>query len=345
MLGIESTCDDTGIAIVTEDRRILADIRYSQASQHEGYGGVVPHLASRLHKERLPIAFDEAIRLSGVCMEEIEGISIARGPGLGPCLREGLLFARKIGHEYQKKLYGIHHMEAHSLVTRLVYSDLEFPFLSLLISGGHTLMVIHEKLGRNRVIGSTLDDSIGEAFDKVSRWLGLRWMRVPYDDIKVDEDVPKERKDVLKKGGNAIKKEDRNDQDDVGAGQDAIERASGRKQLPKSGGAALEQWALGGDPQRFRLPIPMKGQMNCNFSFSGLKTAVKRLLDEYPLDSLKDDQFVADIAASFQQASAEHLYDRLNMALNLYKTGTAGPNISTLVVAGGVACNQMILQR
>jgi N6-L-threonylcarbamoyladenine synthase len=359
MLGIESTCDDTGIAIVTEDRRILADIRYSQASQHEGFGGVVPHLAGHLHKERLPRALNEALRLSGTYMEEIEGISMARGPGLGPCLREGLLFARKIGHEYQKKLYGIHHMEAHSLVTRFEHPDLEFPFLSLLISGGHTLMVIHEKLGRNRVIGSSLDDSIGEAFDKVSRWLGLRWMSMPYGDAKVEEANYREGEDDIKKGKyglrgdtDPVQEDDEEDQGDIGEvhhfskeDRGAIKGVPKREHLPKSGGAALEQCALNGNTRRFRLPIPMKGRIDCNFSFSGLKTAVRRLLDGYPPDSLKDGQFVADVAASFQYASVEHLFDRLSVALNLYKIGTTRSNISTVVVAGGVACNQVILQR
>lgn len=295
MLGIETTCDDTGVAVVTEDRRILSNIRHTQADQHEPYGGVFPRLAADLHKERLPLAFNEAIEASGLSMSDIDAIAVAKGPGLAPSLREGLLFSNKLGLEYGKKLFGVHHMEAHSLVTRLENSDLDFPFISLLISGGHTLIVIQENVGVSFILGSTLDDSIGETFDKVSGFLGLKW-------------VP------------------------------------GEADTPRSGGAALELCAAHGNGLRFRLPIPMKGTKNCNFSFSGLKTAVKRLV-EAQQESLQDPQIIADIAAAFQHSCIEHLCDRLERALELCKKRSTTQTISTLVAAGGVACNQAIRTR
>jgi N6-L-threonylcarbamoyladenine synthase len=300
ILGIESTCDDTGVAIVTQDRRVLADIRHSQADRHERYGGVFPRLAGDLHRERLPIAFSEALEASCLSMSQVDAIAVARGPGLAPSLHEGLLFARKLSHMYNKGLLGIHHMEAHSLVARLEYPDLEFPFLCLLISGGHTQLVIHEAIGRCIVLGSTLDDSIGEAFDKVAGFLRLTWMQ-------------------------------------------------SYSEAPRSGGAALEQCALHGTRTKWRLhlPIPMKGTSHCNFSFSGLKTAVKRLVEDGRQSDRwwEDAHFVSDVAATFQESCVEHLCDRVHQALKLCVTRPGKQRISTLVVAGGVACNKTIQSR
>lgn len=173
VLGIESSCDDTGAAVVSSDGRILGEALASQAHIHEAWGGVVPGLAKTAHDENLDRVIDLALSRANMTLSEVDAIGVTVGPGLEICLRVGCNRARELAMQYEKPFVGIHHLEAHILMARFENPDLEFPFLSLLVSGGHCQILKCLGIGRYSVIGGTLDDSLGEAFDKTARLLGL----------------------------------------------------------------------------------------------------------------------------------------------------------------------------
>jgi N6-L-threonylcarbamoyladenine synthase len=173
VLGIESSCDDTGAAVVRSDGKILGEALASQAEIHEEWGGVVPGLAKNAHEENIDQVIELALKNANMTMSEVDAIGVTVGPGLEICLRVGCNRARELAMEHEKPFVGIHHLEAHILMARLEYPELEFPFLSLLVSGGHCQILKCLGIGRYSVIGGTLDDSLGEAFDKTARLLGL----------------------------------------------------------------------------------------------------------------------------------------------------------------------------
>tara|TARA_B100000965_G_scaffold53069_1_gene39620 strand:+ start:66 stop:1076 length:1011 start_codon:yes stop_codon:yes gene_type:complete len=174
ILGIETSCDETGVAIFdTDSNSIISEQLYSQASKHAEYGGVVPELASRDHLKKLIPLINLTINESGYSLEEIDGIAYTAGPGLRGPLLIGASTAKAMALSLNKPSIGVHHMEAHLLINLLENPAPSFPFLTLLISGGHCLLINAKSLGDYEIIGQTLDDAVGEAFDKVAKILNL----------------------------------------------------------------------------------------------------------------------------------------------------------------------------
>lgn len=279
LLGIETSCDETAAAVVTAERAILSNVVLSQLDEHRLYGGVVPEIAARSHLDHIDRLVAEALEEAGLGFEDLDGVAATTGPGLIGGVMVGAVTAKAIAAARGIPFVAVNHLEGHALTARL--SDgLDFPYLLLLVSGGHCQLLTVEGVGRYRRYGGTIDDAAGEAFDKTAKLLELGY----------------------------------------------------------PGGPALEQAARHGDPRRFALPRPMKGRDGCDFSFSGLKTAVRHQVAELAQPLGETDK--ADMAASFQAAVGEVLADRTGRALQRFQaeTGQPGP----LVVAGGVAANQTL---
>lgn len=173
ILGIESSCDETAVAIVADDRRVLAERIASQEEAHRPFGGVVPELAARAHAERLTPMVEAVLRESGVGLHQIDAIAATAGPGLIGGVMVGLVSAKALAYATGRPLYAINHLEGHALSARLVAPDLAFPYLLLLISGGHCQLLAVEHVGQYRRLATTIDDAAGEAFDKVAKMLDL----------------------------------------------------------------------------------------------------------------------------------------------------------------------------
>ncbi len=283
VLGIETTCDETAVAVV-RDRLvgggdILANEIKSQIAQHAAFGGVVPELAARAHVEVIDRLVRRALETAGVTLDDIDAVAAAAGPGLIGGLLVGLTTGKALAWAAGKPFLAINHLEAHALTARLT-DNIEFPYVALLMSGGHTQLLDVRGVGEYRRLGSTVDDALGEAFDKIGKLLGL----------------------------------------------------------PYPGGPAMEQAALDGDPQRFDFPRPMMGRQTADFSFSGLKTAVR--LEVERLGSLTKTD-VADLSASFQAAVVDVLIDRARVGLRLFRERGGGMP-TAFVTGGGVAANAAI---
>src|SRR3954452_9494719 len=278
VLGIETSCDETAAAIVALDGNrpaIMSNVVLSQIEDHAVFGGVVPEIAARAHVEALDGIVEAALAEAGISLGEIDAIAATAGPGLVGGLIVGLMTAKALAAATGKPLFAINHLEGHALTARLT-DGLDFPYLLLLVSGGHTQVVLVRGVGRYERWATTIDDALGEAFDKTAKLIGL----------------------------------------------------------PYPGGPNVEKAAARGNPTRFAFPRPMKGEARPDFSFSGLKTAVRQAATAIaPLS----EQDVADISASFQAAIAETLDDRLGRSLRRF--GSVFPDTAkpALVVAGGVA--------
>jgi N6-L-threonylcarbamoyladenine synthase len=283
LLGLESSCDETAAAVLAADGTILAEAVLSQ-SVHAQYGGVVPEIAARAHLAHLPGLVAAVMQRAGLDYAGLGGVAASCGPGLIGGLIVGSGFAKGIALAHDLPFVAVNHLEAHALTPRLpglVEGGAPFPYLLLLLSGGHCQCVAVEALGRYVRLGSTIDDAVGEAFDKVGKMLGLGW----------------------------------------------------------PGGPALERLAGGGDASRFALPRPLLGRAGCDFSFSGLKTAVAQLVAAYPPGPLPGRD-AADLAAAFQRAVADVMADRAAHALDAFAAGNPAGRL--LVAAGGVAANQAV---
>ncbi|XP_030551985.2 probable tRNA N6-adenosine threonylcarbamoyltransferase, mitochondrial isoform X2 [Rhodamnia argentea] len=173
VLGIETSCDDTAAAVVRGDGQILSQVVSSQADLLVLYGGVAPKVAEAAHAEAIDQVVEEALSKANLTARDLSAVAVTIGPGLSLCLRVGVRKARNIAGLFCKPIVGVHHMEAHALVARIVQQDLQFPFLALLISGGHNLLILARSLGQYVQLGTTIDDAIGEAYDKTAKWLGL----------------------------------------------------------------------------------------------------------------------------------------------------------------------------
>ena len=289
-LGIESSCDETSAAIVDSDKNILAHIIYSQIPEHQKYGGVVPELAARAHI----LAVDEVIRLTleraGKTIDDLDVIAATAGPGLIGGVLVGWMSATGIANAKNKPLVAVNHLEGHALVPRLCAAsandsatniNVECPYLLMLASGGHCQILLVHNVGKYELIGQTLDDSAGEAFDKVAKMLGLGY----------------------------------------------------------PGGPIVDKRAKLGNPKRFHFPRPLCDKPGCDFSFSGIKTAARMLLDKTPESEINDD-FINDFCASFQASVVDCITNRLTNALKDKRVQDAAPK--TMVVAGGVAKNSAI---
>jgi N6-L-threonylcarbamoyladenine synthase len=282
VLGIETTCDETGAAVVHRDNEGRGEIRsnivLSQLADHQPFGGVVPEIAARAHVQVLDQVIQTAMDKADLEFSALDGVAASAGPGLIGGVIVGLTTAKALSLVIAKPLIAVNHLEAHALTARLTH-NIDFPYLLLLVSGGHTQIVSVEDVGRYVRIGGTLDDAIGEAFDKTAKLLGL----------------------------------------------------------PYPGGPAVERCAADGDPRRFKLPRPMFGRPEPDFSLSGLKTAVRLEAQRIAPISRQD---IADLCAGFQAAIIEMIVDRVQIALQILRERGGNPN--AIVVAGGVAANRAI---
>jgi len=203
VLCIESSCDETAAAVVRDGRQILSNVVASQVDVHARYGGVVPELASRKHIEALPVVIDEALQTAGVTLADIDGFGVTRGPGLLGALLVGVSAAKAMAWSLDRPLVAVHHMEGHILAP-LLEGEIAFPFLALAVSGGHTHLYRVDGIGRYQILGQTLDDAAGEAFDKVAKLLGLGYPGGAVIDRLADDGDPRAiafPRPMLHKGG------------------------------------------------------------------------------------------------------------------------------------------------
>jgi N6-L-threonylcarbamoyladenine synthase len=284
ILGLETSCDETAAAVIGRNGaghgKILSNVVLSQLEDHAPYGGVVPEIAARAHVAHMNDLIAKAMVEANVTFDSLDGIAATAGPGLLGGLLVGLTTAKAIAMARGLPLLAVNHLEGHALTPRLL-GDCPFPYLLLLISGGHTQFQLVEGVGQYKRLGTTIDDALGEAFDKVAKLL----------------------------------------------------------HLPYPGGPQVEKMAAKGNAQRFAFPRPLKGRDDCNFSFSGLKTAVREAVQ-----SLGEvtEQDVADVCASFELAVAETLADRLARAFAAFNAAHPSVKNPMLVVAGGVAANKKL---
>ncbi len=273
IMAIESSCDETACAIVKGGRDVIANVVASQIKIHEGYGGVIPEIAAREHLEAINIVIDETFKQAGVNGKDISAFAGTVGPGLVGCLLVGLNAAKTLALAYDKPFIGVNHLNAH-LAANFIDTNLEPPFIALLVSGGHTQIINVDSYSDIGIIGETIDDAVGEAYDKVARLIGL----------------------------------------------------------PYPGGPKLDKLAQEGNPYAYKLPQAKVG--GYDFSFSGLKTAVLRLVKSFDGKELP----VKDICASFQECVSETLLKKVKAALK--ETG-----YKQVVLAGGVAANSEIRKK
>ena len=292
ILGIETSCDETAVAIVDDEKNILAQVLNSQIDLHKKFGGVVPEIAARGHVEILDKLILEALKQSNLTLNDIDAFAATAGPGLIGGVIVGLMTAKTLASVYQKPLIAVNHLEGHALTARLT-NGVEFPYLLLLLSGGHCQILLAKGIGNYEKLGETIDDALGEAFDKVAQMLGL----------------------------------------------------------PYPGGPAVEEMAKIGNEKRFKFSRPLIDGLNknhlCDFSFSGLKTSVRREIEKLigeEFSHFTSAQKIsasdkADICASFQYVVCQIILNRLDNVISGQKISS---NIKKIVIAGGVAANRVI---
>ena len=273
IMAIESSCDETACAIVKNGREVISNIVASQIKTHEKFGGVIPEIAAREHLDSINIVVEEAFEQSGLKPADISAFAATVGPGLVGCLLVGLNAAKTLALVHDKPFIGVNHLNAH-LCANYIDTDLKPPFMALLVSGGHTQIIDVESYSKQTILGETIDDAVGEAYDKVARLIGL----------------------------------------------------------PYPGGPRLDKLAQEGNPHAFILP---EGKVDgYNFSFSGLKTAVLRLVKSFDGKELP----VNDICASIQECVSKTLVKKLKKAL-------IERGYNQVVIAGGVAANSEIRKK
>ncbi|MDP3117979.1 MAG: tRNA (adenosine(37)-N6)-threonylcarbamoyltransferase complex transferase subunit TsaD [Phenylobacterium sp.] len=278
VLGLETSCDETAAAVVRLDAegavQVLSSVIASQIAQHAPYGGVVPEIAARSHVEAIDAIAAQAMGEAGLSYDDLDGVAATAGPGLVGGVMVGLAFGKAVALARTLPLVAVNHLEGHAVSARLG-AAVPYPFLLLLVSGGHCQLLEVGGVGACRRLGTTMDDAAGEAFDKIAKTLGL----------------------------------------------------------PYPGGPALEKLAVGGDPERYALPRARLGHKDCDFSFSGLKTAAARIAEGLTTQAER-----RDLAAAVQTAIARQLRERTERAMDLYAQAHEGEALR-FVVAGGVAAN------
>lgn len=288
VLGIETSCDETAVAVIRDDKTILSNLVLSQIEEHKAFGGVVPEIAARAHMDHLDTLIQAAMDDAGLSFDQLNGVAATCGPGLIGGVMVGMMAGKAIAAAHDLPFIAVNHLEAHALTPRLT-NDVPFPYLLLLVSGGHTQILVAENVGQYKLLGTTIDDALGECFDKAAKLMGL----------------------------------------------------------PNPGGPHVERAALActdhaGALKKFPLPVPMKGREGCDFSFSGLKTAVRNHVEKLPEGKL-DYADVAALCYAFQDTAAQVVTDRLQNAIAIFKERYQGNNQSpALVVSGGVAANKTL---
>lgn len=287
VLGIESSCDETAAAIVNEKREILAEVVLSQ-EEHKVFGGVVPEIAARSHLDHIDDIIHQTFQRAKIGMNDIDAVAAAAGPGLIGGVAVGVMAAKALSLALDKPFVAVNHLEGHALISRLT-NNVSYPYLLLLVSGGHCQILVVKGPGEYERLGTTIDDAAGEAFDKVAKMLGLGY----------------------------------------------------------PGGPMIEKMAAIGDENRFTLPHPLKGSGDLNLSFSGLKTAVRKIIESYGNGNIEETVLprkdAADVCACFQKTACECLLDKLSKAADYFKQKY--PEGKNVVVAGGVAANTYLRSR
>ncbi len=278
VLGIETSCDETAVAVLRDGETLLSNVIFSQVDIHNKYGGIVPEIAGRCHIESIHHVVRQALEEAGVRLADIDLIGVTEGPGLVVSLIVGINAAKAIGYASSIPVLGINHLEGH-LLAIFLQEKVAFPFLALIVSGGHTDLVRADAVGQYRVIGRTRDDAAGESFDKVAKMLGLGY----------------------------------------------------------PGGPLIEKLGQGGNPTAHAFPRSMLVNGNFDFSFSGIKSAVRRHLEKNS-DWNTCEKLQADIAASFQEAVVDVLIKKC-----LHAAEREG--LERLVLTGGVAANGCLRDR
>jgi len=277
LLGIETSCDDTAAAVVVDGRKVESSVLASQDEFHREYGGVVPEIASRKHAEMLNAVIELALKKAKTTFDGIDGVAVTCGPGLAGSLVVGVAAAQGIAFARGIPAYAVNHLHGHLYANYLNGDAPTPPFVCLIVSGGHTDLILVESDDKHRRIGRTIDDAAGEAFDKVARLLGLGF----------------------------------------------------------PGGPRLDVLARSGDPAAFSFPRGLIHDGGYDFSFSGLKTAVRYHLDAHPEDA---DHRAADVAASFQAAVVDALCAKTFRAARDF-------GVSAVALAGGVSANSSLRAR
>jgi len=288
VLGIESSCDETAAALVTDRREILAETVLSQ-EEHKMFGGVVPEIAARSHLDHIDDILEHTFKKAHLPLSDIDAVAASSGPGLIGGVVVGVMAAKALSLMLNKPFVAVNHLEGHALVSRLT-DNVEYPYLLLLVSGGHCQILVVKGVGNYERLGTTIDDAAGEAFDKVAKMLRLGY----------------------------------------------------------PGGPLVEKAAAIGNENRFILPHPLQGSGDCNLSFSGLKTAVRKIIESYSADNhiesvILSQQDTADICACFQKTATDCLVNKLEMAADYFIKKY--PQGKHLVVAGGVAANKYLRNR
>ncbi len=285
VLGLETSCDETAAAVVRlgagGEVEVCSSVVLSQIAAHVPYGGVVPEIAARAHVETIDAVASRALSDAGIVPSALDGIAATAGPGLVGGVMVGLSFGKAMALALGKPLIAVNHLEGHAVSARLT-ANVPYPFLLLLVSGGHCQLLEVAGVGACARLGSTIDDAAGEAFDKIAAHLGLAY----------------------------------------------------------PGGPALERLAEGGDPARFTLPRALLDRKDCDFSFSGLKTAAARLIDS----AVRTEADRRDLAAAVQAAIARQLCERSARAMGRYIQLHGGEG-RLFAVAGGVAANVTVRAR
>jgi len=296
ILAIETSCDDSAVAILDMEGKIIASEISSQIKFHEKFGGVVPEIASRKHLETLPLLIRSVFEEHSLDIHDFTAVAVTAAPGLIGSLLVGVSYAKTLAWMADIPVIPVDHLEGHLLAPFLDCPDLKFPYLSLIASGGHTHLIVAKGIGDYQLLGKTMDDAAGEAFDKVAKMLGFKY----------------------------------------------------------PGGPIVDQLAQGFAAPNIPFPIPLKGKKGLNFSFSGLKTAVRNValaqeiyvekkvlrdLKDFEEDPDKEKKFkIRNVCASFQQTMAQIIYERIKKALD--QTG-----LKRFTITGGVAANQGIRNR
>ena len=332
ILGIETSADETSAAIVDDGRTLISNVTQSQIDLHKIYGGIVPEVSARSHIEVILPVIEEALQQAKTDWDEVDAVAVTYAPGLIGSLLIGTLTARTLALVKNKPLYPIHHVKAHVYANFLLEKPPEFPILALIVSGGHSQLVLFKSHQDYEILGRTQDDAVGEAFDKIAKILGL-----PYP------------------GGPSISKAAENGNPDkydlpkakLKCAHSGAHTEMGRKAQLSNGLSRIETYSEG----VAEAAMPRTAQEACHyfdFSFSGLKTATLRAIQKeaskdytFPsqeLSPLLNQQQINDFAASFQKTAVETLVDKTLLAYKRYSP-------TSVVIAGGVAANQELRRR